>query len=180
MNTLAVIIIIVAFFIIIALMIRKSMNSGDELRKELYNTSNAIPRETERHDDGLCRDDQSSEKEINTAPLELLDSTESLKEFLEKENLVKASIFQQVKIYDRLAREMIDGKRNIKIDPDNVPSHTHPGKLEASVLFIGLERRLKEMQNLTPFSSYTYRFVAITAFVIQVIAILVYLLVDAL
>lgn len=170
--------ILLAFLAIVAMMIRKSMHSGEDLREELKNSANAITQQTDQQDDAHRYLDQSAAKDADAAPIELINSTDSLREFLQKEKLVKASIFQQVRIYDRLARDIVEGKRNIKIDLDNVPSHTHPGKLEASVLFIGLERRLKEMQNLTPYS-YTYRVVAVTAIVIMVLALVVRLLVDA-
>lgn len=99
---------------------------------------------------------------------ELIDSPESLMAFLKKEKLYKSKIRDRIKIIEKLAKDLVDGKRDIKIDLDKIPTTTTPGKLEATQLLSSLERQIS---TIGPDATYdkTYQVVSKLAILIQLL-----------
>ena len=109
---------------------------------------------------------KSTLKEI-TPGQELIDSPESLDAFLKKEKLYKSKLTDRVKIIEKLANDIVTGRRDIKIDLDKIPSNTTPGKLEAVQIYDSLERQLRQLKN--PTYDKTYQIVSKLALLIQLL-----------
>ena len=114
--------------------------------------------------------------EMNGVQTEIINSYETLYAFMAKETLDDASIQERVRILNALANDIVDGKRDIKFDLENIPTHTRPGRLEASEIVNSLKQDLDYYQGDTPYSP-TYRFVSIAVFVFQLILALLAFLV---
>lgn len=125
-----------------------------------------------KHDSEIVEYAKSIRKKLKESPpeRELIDSPETLAAFLKKEKLYKAKISDQVRIIEKLAKDMVDGKRDIKIDLDKIPTYTTPGKLEASQMFVSLERELRQIQN--PTYSETYQIIGKLVLFLQTLAII--------
>ena len=113
--------------------------------------------------------------EMNGVQTEIINSYETLYAFMAKETLDDASIQERVRILNALANDIVDGKRDIKFDLESIPTHTRPGRLEATQIVSSLKRDLDYYQGDTPYNP-TYRFISIAALIIQFIIVLFTLL----
>lgn len=112
--------------------------------------------------------------------VELIDSPEKLNDFLKKEKLYKAKMRDQSKIIQKIAQDIVSGKRDIKIDLEKIPRtqwpNVLPDKREAEKLYWDLTIELKQMQN--PTYGKTYQVFAKFIFWLQLILGLAAFLVD--